>query len=370
MDNEAEKVNFNPNGIDSNYDEKVHFITQFPPQGTNNNKTESTIISIEINSSTTSFDLFKGIFFMLISCIFKSIYSIIIKIIINRNPLLNPFVILSYRTYTILWICAFYILVFNVKLIPTKDQLKKLHLVIIRAFFTILISTLIFFSLKNMNISDVYSIFYIYPAITILLSVIFFKEKAGLMDYTCLLTCVIGVIFIVRPSFIFGSLSMGSNSQNEFFIFVLISAIAKSIEDLCVRNAGKDFNPFFFIFIDTIIGMVYYPMPIMISELEMHPLAELDMILIISLGILLFVYTYFLVLGLQNETAGRVSMINYFQVGLMYISDILIFHKPLIVLDLIGTSLIFGFNFANGLYKTITRENKLKEYNTRNYYKN
>jgi drug/metabolite transporter (DMT)-like permease len=67
-------------------------------------------------------------------------------------------------------------------------------------------------------------------------------------------------------------------------------------------------------------------------------------------------------LGLQNEKAGRVSMVNYLQVALMYISDITLFGKNLELLDLIGTIVIFGFNFINGLMKTIERLVELRKF--------
>ena len=66
-------------------------------------------------------------------------------------------------------------------------------------------------------------------------------------------------------------------------------------------------------------------------------------------------------LGLMNENAGRVSMINYLQVALMYVSDLLIFGKPFQYLDFTGIMLIFGFNFTNGLIKAFSRIKQLDE---------
>jgi len=66
-------------------------------------------------------------------------------------------------------------------------------------------------------------------------------------------------------------------------------------------------------------------------------------------------------LGLQNENAGRVSMVNYLQVALMYLSDLFIFGKELMLLDLMGTILIFSFNFINGIYKFVKRLKQLED---------
>ena len=83
--------------------------------------------------------------------------------------------------------------------------------------------------------------------------------------------------------------------------------------------------------------------------------------IILVIATLTYMYQFFMALGLQNEGAGRVSMVNYIQVALMYVCDLTIFGKPLQSLDLVGTCLIFGFNFTNGLLKVSSRLEELNK---------
>ena len=67
-------------------------------------------------------------------------------------------------------------------------------------------------------------------------------------------------------------------------------------------------------------------------------------------------------LGFQNESAGRVSMVNYLQVVFVFITDIILFGKNPTVVDYLGTTLIIFFNTINGIYKAMKRNEKLEKY--------
>ena len=86
-----------------------------------------------------------------------------------------------------------------------------------------------------------------------------------------------------------------------------------------------------------------------------------EVFLLFLIGMCTFLYQTFMALGLMNENAGRVSMINYLQVALMYLSDLFIFGKRFQYLDFTGIMLIFGFNFTNGVIKAVSRMKQLDE---------
>ena len=79
------------------------------------------------------------------------------------------------------------------------------------------------------------------------------------------------------------------------------------------------------------------------------------------LACLSFCYTILLALSFQNENAGRASMINYLQVLFMFLADIYVFERKTVLLDYIGISLIFCFNFMNGVIKFYKRNKKLQK---------
>merc|ERR1712032_1396356 len=58
--------------------------------------------SMLITENTSHFDLYKGFFFVLIACIFKSIFSLLCKVLLNNNEKITSFHILAYKTYIML----------------------------------------------------------------------------------------------------------------------------------------------------------------------------------------------------------------------------------------------------------------------------
>ena len=211
-----------------------------------------------------------------------------------------------------------------------------------------------------MNISDVYAIYYIYPALVILLSYTFLREKLSAFDFICLASCFIGAILIIKPAFLFHQISKVSNN-NIFYLFVLLGALFKSCEDVIVREVKHDVHYMAYPFFYSIIGVLLFPIPMIIND-RVYPSFNLkEVFLIFLIGLCTFLYQMFMALGLMNENAGRVSMINYLQVALMYLSDLLIFGKPFQYLDFTGIMLIFGFNFTNGVIKALSRIKQLDE---------
>ena len=209
-----------------------------------------------------------------------------------------------------------------------------------------------------MNISDVYAIYYIYPALVILLSYIFLREKLAVFDFICLVSCFIGAILIIKPGFLFHQ-KKALHENNVFYLFVFLGALFKSCEDVIVRDIKNDVHFMAYPFFYALIGILLFPIPMVIND-KVYPsfnLKEVGMLFLI--GLCTFFYQLFMALGLMNENAGRVSMINYLQVALMYLSDLLIFGKPFQFLDFTGIMLIFGFNFTNGIIKAVSRIKQL-----------
>ena len=88
----------------------------------------------------------------------------------------------------------------------------------------------------------------------------------------------------------------------------------------------------------------------------------MDLVLLFLFSASSFVYQLFLTLGFQNEKAGRASMINYLQIPLMFIVDMIFFNKPFILYDIIGTFIIFIFNFGNSFFIVAKRSHSLKKF--------
>jgi drug/metabolite transporter (DMT)-like permease len=340
-----------------------------------NNKDYSTLPkseenSFDYNENTTNFDLWRGLFYMFLSCVFKSLFSILSKSFLKGKSDLSSFQLLTYRTYFMLWLSIVVLSVYPINVFSEEFVKKgKLLNVIARTIFAIISMSLVVFAIKFMHISDVYSVYYIYPGFIIILSLFYLKnEKLSVFDYLCLSACFIGVILIIKPEFIFKQRN-NSGSEIYFYLLVIIAALLKSIEDVIVRNTGKDAHYLIFPVIYSVFGMILFPIPMLLFDVKYPTFNFTEVVIVFMIAVCTFLYQAFMALGLQNESASRVSIVNYVQIALMYVCDLALFDKEFNVLDFLATLLIFGFNFINGLYKTMKRMNDLNRFkkNEKNY---
>jgi len=312
------------------------------------------VFSFEIDENTIMFDVYKGMMYMFISCVFRTIFSTLGKFSLTMNKQLTPYQQITFFTYFYFAITIFTLAISDVKVFSSKFlNISKFPLLLLRNILAITSIVLLTVSVKYMHISDVFSVFFIYPAIVIIFSIIFLGEKTWWFDYVCCLSCFIGAIFIVKPDFLFHDKQ--TNSNNFFFILVIISAFIKATEDITTRFIGKDIHFQAINLVYSSIGVIVFPMILIVFDDPVPKLLNGQWIIFLLSGTSAWLYQTFATLAFQNENAGRVSMINYLQVDFLYLIDLYIFAKPMIFTDLLGTILIFSFNFANGLYKTIKR---------------
>jgi len=234
--------------------------------------------------------------------------------------------------------------------------------VFLRSLFSVLSISLAIYALQHLNISNFFSVYYIYPAIVIILSFFILKEKIRDTDYICLISCFIGMIFIIRPEFLFERVPVDSNKN--FYFIVIVSALFKSLEDIIIRNVGKDIHFLIIPFVYSLVGIILYPLILILAANHIGTvhISHFDLFLLALIALCSFAYQSFMALGIQNEKAGRASMINYLQIPLMFIMDLIIFKKAFVFYDILGTFIIFGFNFGNSAFIVIQRNYDWKKY--------
>lgn len=154
---------------------------------------------------------------MFVSCCFRSIFSICCKWSLNYNKELTAFQQIAYFNcsyFVITLISLFFtdVNVFSIKFI--KKQ--KISLMVLRNILAIASIVFLAYALKFMHISDVFSVFFIYPAFVIMFSVCFLGEKSWWFDYVCCVASFTGAVLIVKPDFLFHN----NNSESNYFFLV------------------------------------------------------------------------------------------------------------------------------------------------------
>jgi len=331
--------------------------------------TKKSNISFIVTKNTTKLDLYKGLIFMFFSCLSKSAYTILSKFSLYINDEISAFQVLTLRNYFMMILCLLITPFLSVNLF-SKNFIKPncLYLIISRTILAIISMALLIYSLKFLHVSDVYAVFYIYPGFLLIFSVIFFKEKIKTFDVLCLFACLIGAILVVKPNFIFRHdekrIFKNKSEENNFlyYLLVLIAAVIKAVEDLIVKDIGNAVHVLSYSYFFTILGIILFPIPMLLFNKIIINLSIFEYTIIFFNSISTILYMTFLAMALRIESAGRISMVNYLQLVFMFTSDIIMFNKNVDYLDFIGVSLIFGFNFTNGLIKANQRMLQLNKF--------
>ena len=87
--------------------------------------------------------------------------------------------------------------------LPSRETLR---VVIVRGLIGFAFSISSGTAIANLHITDFTSIYRSYPAHVLVLSWLFFGEAFTLIKLICLIMGYLGVLFIVRPEFLFGAI--------------------------------------------------------------------------------------------------------------------------------------------------------------------
>ena len=220
--------------------------------------------SFYLSDKTTTFDTFKRLIIMFISCFLKSLFGLTCKILLSVNPSLNSFSLLTYKVYLMIIISFIFGLIFHIrdpKFLSSFANVSKANLfnLFCRSLFSVFASSLLLFALKYMQISDVYSIYYTYPGIVIFLSYLLLKENFTWLDLSCFFSSFIGAICVVRPSYLLISDLTHSIFDNTTFFCVMFSACFKASEDIIIRKLGKNIHWLLVPLIYACTGSIIYP---------------------------------------------------------------------------------------------------------------
>lgn len=374
--------------------------------------------SLEINSETSTFTLFKGFFFMFLSCLFRTATAISEKLILENNKTLTAF---QLNAFTVYYMFVFTVVIFILALtkcinVDIPKSKSVIWFIISRSILAILVETMLVEALRYLPSSNVYSVYFLYPIVVVILATTFLGESFSFMDFLCLPFCLVGVALVVRPEFLFGSInnlahseanmhflnitpinSSSSNSTNYnltkiidtyryetinsnvtssnhanedlilhpqniahsfLYILVIIACCSKGTADFFIRKINSEVHFLVIPMAFSVIGILLFPL---LPIIDQSPLPTFDLELHASIfinAVNFFSYMTLLAYALKFENAARVVMVNYLQLMFLFFADLFLFKKPFNILDLTGVILILGINCGNAFYKTFLRMQK------------
>jgi drug/metabolite transporter (DMT)-like permease len=291
-----------------------------------------------------------GLIFMAASAVIFSTMSVLVKYTGNYY---SSFQIVFSRSLIqmILGLCCCIWLKIN----PLGPQGLNKYLLIARGAFGSIGLALYFFTLINMELGDGTTIFFTGPAITAIAAHFFLGEPLFTSDMISVGVCLLGVVLVARPGFLFGANALFSEYPYPTWIPALAAfggAISSAGAYCVVRLVGGRVHfmvhVFYFGLVSTIgSGLVL----IFTNQMLFHDLTFYKVGLLISVGLLAFIAQCFLNAGLQMANAGPASLMRTLDIFFAFIFGVVFFGEVPMTTSVIGASLIAASTASVALYK-------------------
>lgn len=137
-----------------------------------------------------------GLLLMVISALLFSIMSVVINVAGHTFP---TFEITAFR-FSVQTVLALTVLL--VSGTPMRGLTHKYRLIGQRAVYGVLGMTCAFWALSHLPLSDSTALIFTNPVFTAVLAYLLLGESFGLTDAVCTALCLVGVVFISRPTFL------------------------------------------------------------------------------------------------------------------------------------------------------------------------
>jgi drug/metabolite transporter (DMT)-like permease len=245
----------------------------------------------------------------------------------------------------IVWGRYFFHLLLTLLIIFTfkiKVNLKKnFNFQILRSLLMIISTILMYLSLKFLNITDVYVIFFLSPFFLVLFSQFYLNDRMSFKGKILMLLSFLSVLF---------ALEIFNKNINIYFIIPLMMALTFALYQFLTKKIAKNNEPFTDLFYSGVLGGTLLTIVIFLdgNVLSFSYLPQL-----ILLGTLGLISHLLLILAIKFSNLSLVSNIQYSQLIWANISNVFFFNQNLNSFMIIGSILIiiFGYLFLRLEFK-------------------
>lgn len=202
----------------------------------------------------------------------------------------------------------------------------------------------IYFAVSTLPLAEATLLQYTYPAFTVVLALIFLKEKVQAATIICITLSLLGLIAMMQANF--------SGSHNALpslsVLAALVGAFGSAVAYILIRRLSREE--------DTSVIIFYFPLIALPSSLLLLgsdfviPDSQ-SLLLLIAIGIFTQIGQIGLTKAMAVETAGKAAAYSYVQVIFAIILGILLFDDIPGLWTWVGGSLIMVGALFNALYK-------------------
>ncbi|XP_077968481.1 solute carrier family 35 member G1-like [Styela clava] len=185
------------------------------------------------------------------------------------------------------------------------------------------------------------------------------KENLSIYEIIFSFVALTGVVFIVRPSFLF-TVSYETETNLSGVIFALLSALCMALSIIAVRKLGRETHPALHITYYSFSGGLVC-LVILAAGGEFNYPCWNDLPLLFSFGIIANLGQFLVTIALQRERAGIIVVLRSIQIVFVYIMQVTFLGDVPSYLSLIGASLIFSTGIAIGVRKVMDGRKQLSK---------
>ncbi|XP_077969146.1 solute carrier family 35 member G1-like [Styela clava] len=224
-------------------------------------------------------------------------------------------------------------------------------LLVVRAFIGSSGMMFLYLAVDKLSAGNAITISYLRIVMVPFLSRIWLKESLSVYEIIFAFVALTGVIFIVRPPFLF-SVSYEDETNLSGVIFALLSALCMAVATIAIRKLGRETHPALHIIYYSFSGAVTCLVILTAGGEFKYPCWN-DLPMLFSFGIIANLGQFLITIALQRERAGIVVVLRSIQIVFVYIMQVTLLGDVPSYLSLIGASLIFSTSIAIGVRKVM-----------------
>ncbi|CAD6996292.1 unnamed protein product [Ceratitis capitata] len=282
---------------------------------------------------------YLGIILATLSSLFFSLCSVIVKGLVD----INPMELASFRFVGVL-LPAIPIVIYNRQ--PVFPEGKRVIL-LLRCFLGTTGLMLSFYAFRHMPLADASVIIFSTPVFVAIFARVFLKEQCSLFNIVTIVLTLVGVVLITRPPLVFGdaapSMETERFSGETYDIWGPVAAISSTLFGANVYILLRALKGLHFSVIMTNFGafaLVYTFIVCRSIGALCWPACGHDRWLVVVLGIFSFLGQILLTLSLQMEQAGPVAIARCADIVFAFIWQILFFGETPTGFSLLGALLV------------------------------
>ena len=204
----------------------------------------------------------------------------------------------------------------------------------------------VYYALVNIPFAEATMLQYLHPMFTAILAIFFLRERLHGSTLLCIIFSFVGLLIIVRPSFLFGDL------QASYSLLAIVAAIAgafgSAVAYVLVRKLNETEDPSVIIFYFPIVALPFSL--ILLGDNVVMPQGW-SWLLLLGVGVATQIGQIGLTKAMQTETASKATSFSYLQVVFAALLGWFVFSEAPVMWTWVGGGLIIMGAFINVIFR-------------------